>query len=153
MKILDKVVTCFSYITIVVLFLLIARFFYLDLTAMPHWIHYKSVVPVHEVFDVGENPRFISDRKVNIVSNITWVDTIFCKSTNDNVSSFYSTHMSKNVAVQPTKGYKAVTWRYPYKINEPGTCYLKSNVKLSLLWGITKTQTYEGKKFQVVCDG
>lgn len=124
---------------------------YLRLRALPlkYWIEYKSVEPVKIQYTAGETIRFVSKLDVNESAEVEWLDILRCQLNGEQESTFFSIYKSNVNQLMVGKDKESI-WNYLGKTpQETATCFLDSNHKLNLNYGITKNRSIKSGFFEI----
>lgn len=138
--------TMFS--SLAVAWCLLLYFMYLFFMPASHWLEYESVTPEKEVFEVGEELRFVSNRVVHRKVNLEFDDVLYCADNSYDRDRFMESYQSSTVAY-PTNGLEEAHWNLNRHVGYATDCYLRSNITLKLPWGVKKHIVINGPRFDV----
>lgn len=116
-----------------------------------HWFEYLSIESYQEVYQLWEEPTFISVTNINRWWPVERNDYIRCHEDSNPWVGFtrYTSFESKGV-LKPT-GWEIVSkpWRFESAWPlEPSTCYLQAEIILPLKYDIKKIQTIKSAEFR-----
>ena len=111
------------------------------------WFEYHLIQPAQDEFPMDEHPTFISTSEVNQAVFMEWNDILRCDLKDGKGYRFFSSYTSENSRVEK-KEMSSSAWTYGSDIpTVEATCYLESNISITLPFGIKRTQKIIGKKF------
>lgn len=113
----------------------------------PHtsFFEYGEVRPVRAY--VGETLRFSSTKRVNTKARFDYEAELNCKQGNVYGHTF---HYKTSAIHDNTDGlYERSDWDYPYIPEKATTCFLETQVRLPLKFGIFKTQYLVSPSFDI----
>lgn len=114
------------------------------------WFWYESVVPAKETYSINEPLVFTSNRVVHKELSMSWQDTLRCDLDGDELGFIYFSGYASSGVVRPKAGLYSSSWKYNSLTPHTGaTCYLESNISVTLAFNIKKEQTIQSIHFKI----